>query len=245
MNYKQYMCFMVIFLLVFMHAGSVWKLPRQLFLIWRTCRCMLLTTAQVNHSHPPTHHYYNMGYLILLEIKCISYNYNYRENYTVLLTLREIKYIYLSYYLTCTNIFNHHYSCYSNKFPSSVYVKDVLQLFHDQYDEALVLLVPVRLGSETLNSIYIPCIQGLLSLDCCVGIIGGRPKHSVYFIGFQGGSACLPSCVHFSYTISDISCWICGLCLKNPILKWNHSFCIAITWYMYEYNFCIQNHKGL
>ncbi len=66
--------------------------------------------------------------------------------------------------------------------PSSVYVKDVLQLFHEQCDEALVLLVPVRLGSETLNSIYIPCIQGLLSLDCCVGIIGGRPKHSVYFI---------------------------------------------------------------
>ncbi len=43
-------------------------------------------------SLTPTHHYYNMGYLILLEIKCNSYNYNYRENYTVLLTLREIKY---------------------------------------------------------------------------------------------------------------------------------------------------------
>ena len=73
-----------------------------------------------------------------------------------------------------------------------MYVNDVLQLFHDECDEALVLLVPVRLGSEALNPIYIPCIQGLLSLNCCVGIIGGRPKHSVYFIGFQGGSVFSP-----------------------------------------------------
>ena len=29
------------------------------------------------------------------------------------------------------------------------------------------------------------CVQSLLSLDHCVGIIGGKPKHSVYFVGFQ------------------------------------------------------------
>ena len=28
--------------------------------------------------------------------------------------------------------------------------------------------------------------QNLLSLDHCIGIIGGKPKHSVYFVGFQG-----------------------------------------------------------
>lgn len=67
-----------------------------------------------------------------------------------------------------------------------MYVSDVLELFREKPDQALILLVPVRLGSEVLNPIYIPCIQGLLSLDYCVGIIGGRPKHSVYFIGFQG-----------------------------------------------------------
>ena len=68
---------------------------------------------------------------------------------------------------------------------------------------ALLLLVPIRLGSDSLNTIYIPCIkvsvvliicpivhyffipQALLSMDHCIGIIGGRPKHSVYFVGFQ------------------------------------------------------------
>ena len=28
-------------------------------------------------------------------------------------------------------------------------------------------------------------MQSLLALDHCVGIIGGKPKHSVYFVGIQ------------------------------------------------------------
>ena len=32
--------------------------------------------------------------------------------------------------------------------------------------------------------LYLP-MQSLLALDHCVGIIGGKPKHSVYFVGFQ------------------------------------------------------------
>lgn len=28
--------------------------------------------------------------------------------------------------------------------------------------------------------------QKLLMLECCIGIIGGKPKHSLFFVGFQG-----------------------------------------------------------
>lgn len=51
--------------------------------------------------------------------------------------------------------------------------------------KSLILFVSVRLGNDKINPFYIPCLKSLLAYEHCIGIIGGRPKHALYFIGWQ------------------------------------------------------------
>lgn len=47
------------------------------------------------------------------------------------------------------------------------------------------ILIPIRLGIEKLNPIYYRAIFECFKLPQTLGIIGGRPKQSYYFVGFQ------------------------------------------------------------
>ncbi|KAG2374376.1 hypothetical protein C9374_010946 [Naegleria lovaniensis] len=49
----------------------------------------------------------------------------------------------------------------------------------------LIILIPLRLGLENFNTDYIPSIKKVFEIPQTLGIMGGKPKSSLYFIGYH------------------------------------------------------------
>jgi cysteine protease ATG4 len=49
-----------------------------------------------------------------------------------------------------------------------------------------IILISVRLGGESINKIYYEPLKEFFKMSTCIGMVGGKPKHSLYFIGYQG-----------------------------------------------------------
>ncbi|CAF3329333.1 unnamed protein product [Rotaria socialis] len=68
---------------------------------------------------------------------------------------------------------------------------------------SLLILVPLRLGLNELDLIYVPYLKEALKLTQTVGIIGGSPRHAVYILGFQDESF-IDLDPHFSQTTVNV-----------------------------------------
>lgn len=68
----------------------------------------------------------------------------------------------------------------------------------------LLILIPLRLGVDKLNQVYVPSLQNIFSYHECVGMIGGKPGHSMYFIGFQGAEL-IGLDPHICQLVTDLS----------------------------------------
>lgn len=53
----------------------------------------------------------------------------------------------------------------------------------------LLLIVPLRLGLNEINSIYFNALKKCFEIPGTVGMIGGRPNQALYFIGYVGNEA--------------------------------------------------------
>ena len=58
----------------------------------------------------------------------------------------------------------------------------------DAWSRPVLILVPLRLGLTGVNPIYFSSIKHYFTLPQCVGIAGGRPSSSYYFVGAQSDS---------------------------------------------------------
>lgn len=73
----------------------------------------------------------------------------------------------------------------------TIYKQDIIDMCMTNAESSpvfkpCIILISVRLGGEDLNEIYIPSLKAFLEMDTCIGMIGGKPKHSLYFVGYQG-----------------------------------------------------------
>eukprot|EP01134_Creolimax_fragrantissima_P002402 CFRG2402T1 len=50
----------------------------------------------------------------------------------------------------------------------------------------LLLMIPLRLGLDSINECYINQLKKVLMMPCSVGVIGGRPNSAYFFIGWKG-----------------------------------------------------------
>jgi cysteine protease ATG4 len=49
---------------------------------------------------------------------------------------------------------------------------------------SVLIAIPLRLGTKHINPVYYPKLKAAFTLSTTVGIIGGRPKHALYLIGY-------------------------------------------------------------
>uniref|UniRef100_A0A5S6Q735 Cysteine protease n=1 Tax=Trichuris muris TaxID=70415 RepID=A0A5S6Q735_TRIMR len=51
--------------------------------------------------------------------------------------------------------------------------------------KSVLVLVPLHLGGERFNSVYVDHLKKILSMKFCVGIIGGRASRAMYYVGWH------------------------------------------------------------
>eukprot|EP00211_Chloroparvula_japonica_P017436 CAMPEP_0119144730 /NCGR_PEP_ID=MMETSP1310-20130426/36367_1 /TAXON_ID=464262 /ORGANISM="Genus nov. species nov., Strain RCC2339" /LENGTH=292 /DNA_ID=CAMNT_0007136501 /DNA_START=274 /DNA_END=1149 /DNA_ORIENTATION=+ len=75
---------------------------------------------------------------------------------------------------------------------SALYHDDIVRPFEanpskDDFTPVFIT-IPIRLGIDSINPVYYITILDLFRIPYCMGIVGGRPRASYYFVGREGDS---------------------------------------------------------
>eukprot|EP00629_Pelagomonadales_sp_RCC1024_P015299 CAMPEP_0119274872 /NCGR_PEP_ID=MMETSP1329-20130426/12832_1 /TAXON_ID=114041 /ORGANISM="Genus nov. species nov., Strain RCC1024" /LENGTH=347 /DNA_ID=CAMNT_0007275223 /DNA_START=115 /DNA_END=1154 /DNA_ORIENTATION=+ len=59
------------------------------------------------------------------------------------------------------------------------------------WDAALMVVIPLRLGLDALETAYVPQLLRALAWPQSLGLLGGRPRAALFFPGFEAADGCL------------------------------------------------------
>ena len=74
------------------------------------------------------------------------------------------------------------------------------------WKRALLVTVPLRLGMDSVDPLYIPALREILREPSCMGIIGGTPRHALYLYGTYGEDHVLYLDPHFTQPAAALAC---------------------------------------
>jgi len=72
---------------------------------------------------------------------------------------------------------------------SVLYLDEITQMCQSKNNskqwKSLFIMIPLRLGIQSLNDIYLPSLKSLFKFPQSLGIVGGKPRAAMYFVACQ------------------------------------------------------------
>lgn len=104
----------------------------------------------------------------------------------------------------------------------------------------VLILIPLRLGLRGLSECYYEPIKALFHNPLCVGIMGGRPRHALYFMGIQDDDfvaldphVCRP-CIDTAEQDFSLETFRCEHPKKISLRAVDPSLCLGFYCYTYS-----------
>ncbi|KXN68187.1 hypothetical protein CONCODRAFT_42017 [Conidiobolus coronatus NRRL 28638] len=119
-----------------------------------------------------------------------------------------------------------------------VYKNSILPKDPNEKMKPTLILLPIRLGVDVLNPVYYLALKSIFGFPQTVGIAGGKPSSSLYFVGFEDDNIFYldPHQAHPSITRADpftpesFSSYHCQIPKKAPISSLDP--CMLIGFYI-------------
>lgn len=77
------------------------------------------------------------------------------------------------------------------------------------WQSPLAILIPLRLGISSVSREYVEELKAALRTSWCAGILGGKPNHAIYFVGYRNGRnsehllGLDPHVVHYAMSVAQ------------------------------------------